>query len=174
MPIKSNSDVVIYHVVLMLANPAEYFAKSEYRRRRREKEIEIYKDEISNPEISLEGLKNRSSSLWLVMVQFLIFGGTLQIILGLAIAVFQLPGSWAAPIFSFCFYFISTSLVIWFRYCISIKDYKKFEKLQKTNSSIVNFKVSPRAEPKLRDLFPGILFAALFYLFLRSDFHVNS
>lgn len=169
MRVKHNLNAVIYHMACMLGSPEDYFSRSTIRRRKCREHIEINHNEVSNPDISLRGLKERTESIWLVMVSFLIFGATLSIVLGLSIAVFRLPGDWAAPIFSFCFYFISVSLVIWCRYCISIKDYRTFERLKDVDCSIENFKVSRMAEPKIYDLLTAIPFAVLFYLYLLSN-----
>lgn len=171
MQIKRNPEMMIYHIGWMIGGFTDYFSRSESKRRNYKRNIEISKEQVSNPETSLKGLKSRTESLWLIMTPFIIFGVILQTILGLSIPIFRLPGDWAAPIFSFCFYFISTALVISFRYSISVWDYKKFERLKNKKSLTEDFQVNHLAEPKFYDLLPGVLFAALFYLFLRSDFH---
>lgn len=172
MQINQKSEAAIYHIAWMLGGLNKYFSRSPSKRRNYKRDMEISKNDVLNPEISLKGLKHRTDSLWLVMVPFILFGITLQIICGLSIAIFRLPGNWAAPIFAFCFYFIATSLVISLRYYISFRDYKKFERLKIKNSSTDDFVINHLAEPRIYDLLPGIIFAVLFYLFLRSDFHM--
>lgn len=176
---KNNSDVVIYHVALMLENPAEYFVKSEYRRRRREKEIEIAKNEVSNPELTPNGLKNRVAALKMLVIPFMVFGAyagaPLMIIFGILKMFFLFELSAALMI-----YFMATAWMVSIRCSIASFDAIEFRKKasksypSESNLGLESFALNRHAEPKFYDLLPGIIFAILFYLFLNSDFQINS